>query len=71
MLDIAGIPGDKMTRVKVKQSLYRPIAGPEGSRRLRLSDFKTMLLKMVRLSAVRTGLLYPHEIFVVLISLRD
>jgi len=28
--------------VKVKQSLYRPITGPRGSRRLRLPDFKTI-----------------------------
>jgi hypothetical protein len=26
-------------KVKVKQSLYRPLTGPEGSRRLRLPDF--------------------------------
>jgi len=25
---------------KVKQSLYRPVTGPEGSRRFRLPDFK-------------------------------
>ena len=29
-------------KVKVKQSLYRPITGPEGSRRLRLPDFETI-----------------------------
>jgi hypothetical protein len=28
-------------KAKVKQSLYRHIAGPEGSRRLRLPDFET------------------------------
>jgi hypothetical protein len=27
---------------KLKQSLYRPTAGPEGSRRLGLPDFKTI-----------------------------
>jgi hypothetical protein len=27
---------------KVNQSLYRPIAGPEGSRRLKLPDFETI-----------------------------
>jgi hypothetical protein len=44
MLDIAGIPGDTTTRVKVKvkQSLYRPITSPECSRRMRLSDFETI-----------------------------
>jgi len=27
---------------KVKQSLYRPITGPEGSRRLRPQDFEAI-----------------------------
>ena len=30
-----------MIMIKVKQSLYRPIRDPEGSRRLRLPDFET------------------------------
>jgi len=29
-------------KVKVKQSLYRHIEDPEGSRRLRLPDFETV-----------------------------
>ena len=29
-------------KVKVKQSLYRPIRGPEGPRNLRLPDFETI-----------------------------
>jgi hypothetical protein len=29
-----------MLKVKVKQSLYRPNRGPEGSRKLRLPDFE-------------------------------
>jgi hypothetical protein len=33
--------------------------GPEGSRRLRLPDFDNQHMKMVRLSALRTGHLYP------------
>ena len=45
---------------KLKQSLYRSITGPNGSRRLRLP--------VVRLSALRTGRLYPQEIRLVHIS---
>ena len=30
-----------MINVKVKQSLYRPIRGPEGSRKLRPPNFET------------------------------
>ena len=55
---------------KVKQSHYRP-TGPEGSRRLRLPDFKTIRhMIVVRLSALRTGSHYPMEVFLVLISVR-
>jgi hypothetical protein len=44
--------------------------GPEGSSRLRVPGFPDSHLKVVRLSALRTGRLYPQEIFLVFISVR-
>jgi hypothetical protein len=38
------------------------LTSPEGSRRLRLPDFKTIVtLSLARLSALRTGRLYPRK----------
>jgi len=45
-------------------------SGPEVSRKLRFPDFVTVAQDGGRLSALRTGRLYPQEILLVLISVR-
>jgi hypothetical protein len=54
---------------KVNQSLYRPITGPGGSRRLNLPDFETIgIYKRKGCQPYAPAAFTPHEIFLVLIS---
>jgi len=49
-------------KCKGKAVPLQTLTGPEGSRRLRLPDFKTISnMKVVRLSALFTSCLYPRK----------
>jgi len=61
---------EKCEAVKGKAIPLQAWTGPESSRKLRLPDFMTTAQDSGRLSALRTGRLYPQEILLVLISVR-
>jgi len=63
-------PQNKVYLKKVKQSHYRPGQGL-GFQEVEAPKFQdNWHMKVVRLSALCTGHLYPQEIFLVLISVR-
>ena len=58
------------SRSKGKAVPLQAWTGPVGSRKLRFPDFVTTAQDSGRLSALRTGRLYPQEMPLVLISVR-
>ena len=56
--------------LKVKQPRYRSGVAQRVPGKLRFPDFMTTALDGDRLSALRTGRLYPQEMLLVLISVR-
>jgi len=69
-LDVTSCLGVTLCKGKGKAIPLQAQRGPDGSRKLRLPDFVTTAQDGGRLSALRTGRLYPQEMVLVLISVR-
>ena len=55
------MPNTQFDQVKGKAIPVQAWTGPEGSRRLEIPNFKSRHMKVVRLSALCTGRLYPRK----------
>jgi hypothetical protein len=61
-----------ITRITGKANPVHSWRGPEGSRRLRMSEFlHNRHSKVERSTALRTGRLYPQKVYMVLISAKS
>ena len=69
-IEVEGDEGLQKTGKKGTAVQLQAWTGPEGSRKLRFLDLMTTAQDGGRLSALRTGRLYPQEILLVLISVR-
>jgi len=67
---LPGVTEKKNTTLVSRLSKISPVTGLEWPSGLRFPDFMTMAQDSGRLSALRTGRLYPQEMLLVLISVR-